>query len=136
MELTPVSVPLRGLGRWKASSSFFHWTTAILSFSPLAGIRSVESKDYPDLVDKYKRCFSPLAGIRSVESAGACVGGGLIAVSVPLRGLGRWKVLYHRLYNPRLQRFSPLAGIRSVESKKHTPSEIDKFVMFQSPCGD
>ncbi len=60
-----VSVPLRGLGSWKASEH--RCCTNALSFSPLAGIRFVESSSF----------FQSSSGYRSV--------------SVPLRGLGSWK---------------------------------------------
>ncbi len=36
--------------------------------------------------------FSPLAGIRFVESLGVCLKSQDRCVSVPLRGLGSWKV--------------------------------------------
>ncbi len=44
----------------------FPHSAAIASFSPLAGIKFVESLDFPRLV-RAEFCFSPLAGIKFVE---------------------------------------------------------------------
>ncbi len=87
-----VSVPLRGLGSWKAYEVIQSALT-IASFSPLAGIRFVESA-----------CVSVKAEVYQM-------------VSVPLRGLGSWKGRQHDTqHNHHAFGFSPLAGIRFVES--------------------
>ncbi len=83
-----VSVPLRGLGSWKVRGRIYCSWSKTDCFSPLAGIRFVESQD-----KNKNRCNSA------------------DVVSVPLRGLGSWKVA------------GPGIGANS------------KFG-FQSPCGD
>jgi hypothetical protein len=55
-------------------------------------------------------------------------------VSVPLRGLSSWKVNGLQVSIAFVVRFSPLAGIKFVESFAFR--EVDKGVVFQSPCGD
>ena len=61
-----VSVPLRGLGSWKAAEEFFASIGQQVSV-PLRGLGSwkVSSESVSDLPP---HCFSPLAGIRFVES--------------------------------------------------------------------
>ncbi len=86
-----VSVPLRGLDMWKhrylPSSNLFRFSC----FSPLAGIRYVET--FSNLAYSLnKLCFSPLAGIRYVET------------------------LKQAAKEGKEECFSPLAGIRYVET--------------------
>ncbi len=64
--------------------------------------------------------FSPLAGIRYVETNAVIRVIGSMIVSVPLRGLDMWKPLQWSQYKLQNYRFSPLAGIRYVETP---PSE-------------
>ncbi len=71
-------------------------TEFLKCFSPLAGIRFVESSivdSTNSLASDVNSSFSPLAGIRFVER-NKCLCGMVIQmdVSVPLRGLGSWKV--------------------------------------------
>ena len=86
-----------------------------LCFSPLAGIRYVETKN-ATLTAASTYSFSPLAGIRYVETVDVGVDDLInLIVSVPLRGLDMWKLLIPRQF-PCLYCFSPLAGIRYVET--------------------
>ena len=83
------------------------------SFSPLAGIKFVESKHLGAQVCNGQLSFSPLAGIKFVESTiGYSTELDDSPVSVPLRGLSSWKAWL-------------LVG-----------SMIVAFGLFQSPCGD
>ncbi len=83
-------------------------------FSPLAGIRFVESSGWQPKL-RQSISFSPLAGIRFVESALGF--GGLVRlrgnVSVPLRGLGSWKVLRGELGSQYVRVSVPLRGLGS-----------------------
>ncbi len=156
-----VSVPLRGLDMWKQILVLMdQWQ--LKCFSPLAGIRYVETKRLSIVKRCYICSFSPLAGIRYVETLG--IQGAdilVVSVSVPLRGLDMWKLMLNGdLDNLNLSRFSPLAGIRYVETSfGHSRSGFTEsfsplagiryvetlcevhcinsvFIMFQSPCGD
>ncbi len=63
-----VSVPLRGLDMWKPLAAIAKGIARVtLCFSPLAGIRYVETKRR-ESGRFYLFCFSPLAGIRYVET--------------------------------------------------------------------
>ncbi len=67
--------------------------------------------------------FSPLAGIKFVESGKSYSYKPWREVSVPLRGLSSWKDRQiDLLYAQNNEGFSPLAGIKFVESP---PSETD-----------
>ncbi len=63
----PVSVPLRGLSQWKVERSKPR-RIKDECFSPLTGIKSVESSGEGDRYSLSISCFSPLTGIKSVES--------------------------------------------------------------------
>ncbi len=65
--------------------------TQLTSFSPLAGIRYVETFSL-DKEMQVKYGFSPLAGIRYVETLYADITPLVCRVSVPLRGLDMWKL--------------------------------------------
>ncbi len=106
-----VSVPLRGLGRWK---DLFQTKSPGVAkrFSPLTGIRSVESRTKQQWLLRNSTRFSPLTGIRSVER---------LRVQVQ--------------FQIRRRRFSPLTGIRSVESSPCLSTKSVSF-LFQSPYGD
>ena len=62
-----VSVPLRGLDMWKLQDLMLS-LIILNSFSPLAGIRYVETTIIDGLLAVVDLCFSPLAGIRYVET--------------------------------------------------------------------
>ena len=83
-----------------------------MSFSPLAGIKFVESI-LADNSTINGTGFSPLAGIKFVESPSIPFDRVTveILVSVPLRGLSSWKALLNISIN-------------------------QSVAMFQSPCGD
>ncbi len=111
-----VSVPLRGLGSWKVNSSGHTAWILLKRFSPLAGIRFVES---------LSNCLScplrlivsvPLRGLGSWKDVLPNGASRISNVSVPLRGLGSWKEYADRADTAQIQCFSPLAGIRFVES--------------------
>ncbi len=61
-----VSVPLRGLDMWKLKYCLEKGVAH--SFSPLAGIRYVETRKLKTQMLLKKSSFSPLAGIRYVET--------------------------------------------------------------------
>jgi hypothetical protein len=63
-----VSVPLRGLGSWKVEKSRVKELTAVVSV-PLRGLGSWKERlFYRPKSEPRPYCFSPLAGIRFVES--------------------------------------------------------------------
>ncbi len=85
-----VSVPLRGLGQWKEKtcSKIAQGTQVSV---PLRGLGQWKAPDGKD--DEARLAsFSPLAGIRSVERVHSSHSfSSDDSVSVPLRGLGQWK---------------------------------------------
>ena len=81
-----VSVPLRGLGQWKALRGWLD-SNQHLRFSPLAGIRLVESQ------------------FRHIQTLSLDNG----IVSVPLRGLGQWKG-FSKASNDYFKRFQSPCG--------------------------
>ncbi len=88
-----VSVPLRGLSQWKGVPPLARMASS-KRFSPLAGIKSVESKAFNSMEEPTNE------------------------VSVPLRGLSQWKDETPTVsLLAGMSRFSPLAGIKSVERK-------------------
>ncbi len=81
-----------------------------------------------------EKCFSPLAGIRYVETE---IWGDQHEddnVSVPLRGLDMWKHGFFCAYSVQFQCFSPLAGIRYVETVSMT-GVMDAFDRFSPLAG-
>ncbi len=110
-----VSVPLRGLSSWKECPPLVTMNKPT-HFSPLAGIKFVESESAAIADRKRTRYFSPLAGIKFVESQLLLdLSKTLCDISVPLRGLSSWKVLNCSDSFRDGKNFSPLAGIKFVE---------------------
>ena len=86
-----VSVPLRGLDMWKPSSKQLDGGLFMVSV-PLRGLDMWKPCQHPlNLFRVFG--FSPLAGIRYVETdCFGVFGWQLSNVSVPLRGLDMWKL--------------------------------------------
>ena len=113
-----VSVPLRGLGSWKGLSVVQPGTVIVVSV-PLRGLGSW--KVHGSLTEySFLLCFSPLSGIRFVESfnhphPSACCS----KVSVPLRGLGSWKEPIQQLQSSKPLKVSvPLRGLGSWKDRR------------------
>ncbi len=126
--------PLAGI-RFVESRSYWVDRTTNSSFSPLAGIRFVESQMRHEQQIDYRTVSVPLRGLGSWKVWLNPQAGDRQYVSVPLRGLGSWKA---RRFRRRLHQegcFSPLAGIRFVESRKIPAGGLTDS-RFQSPCGD
>ena len=87
-----VSVPLRGLDMWKPLKRITHGSQISEVSVPLRGLDMWKPCQHPlNLFRVFG--FSPLAGIRYVETdCFGVFGWQLSNVSVPLRGLDMWKL--------------------------------------------
>ncbi len=86
-----VSVPLRGLDMWKPEELQAGDLVDLVSV-PLRGLDMWKLNTQVLQSSPNKSCFSPLAGIRYVETASNNLPKAQVTlVSVPLRGLDMWK---------------------------------------------
>ncbi len=63
-----VSVPLRGLSSWKGHPIGHHFNKQFSVSVPLRGLSSWKASPTPSESPTPESCFSPLAGIKFVES--------------------------------------------------------------------
>ena len=134
-----------------------------LRFNPLAGIRAFQTPrndrgaEGNDVVR-----FNPLAGIRAFQTTQSQRHKQRVKVSIPLRGLGLFRLYLRRVVLPYREcvsiplrglglfrpgdalfvaaalvfGFNPLAGIRAFQTKVFSEIRSGRLYGFQSPCGD